>query len=69
MLGMVMTMTAIGFEWSFPEVDVGWGEEALVAVVAAAELPEADTDLHPGDLNTESLFQVSLEHAFTSVNC
>lgn len=56
-LGMVMTMMATGFEWSFLEVDAVWGEEALVVVEAvaavAAELPEADTDLHPGDLNTE----------------
>lgn len=54
MLGMAMTTTAIGFEWSFPEVDAVWGGEALVV------LPEADMDLRPGDLNTESLFQVSL---------
>lgn len=54
MLGMVMTMTAIGFEWSFPEVDVVWAEGALV------EPPEADMDPHQGDLNTESSFQVSL---------
>lgn len=56
-LGMVMTTMAIGFEWSFPGAAVVWGEEALVV------LPEADTDLHPGDLSTESLFQVSISKA------
>lgn len=54
MLGTVTTTTVIGFEWSFPGVAVGWGEEALV------EVPEADMVLRPGDLNTESLFQVGL---------
>lgn len=57
MLGMVTTMMDTGFEWSFPEVDVVWGGEV------SAELPEADTDLHPGAPNTGSLLQVCIKHA------
>lgn len=65
MLVMVTTTTATGFGLSFPEVGVVWDEEALVV-----ELQEAVTDLHPGDLNTESLFPVSLDqHAFFTLNC
>lgn len=52
---MVMTTTATDCVWSFLEA-AGAPEAGLVASV---ELPEADTDLHPGAPSTGLLCPVS----------